>query len=280
MKYTEERGMLENLQQLLAFLAASCPSLVHISLPYLTAFNHPPTNQLRLLVNSFPNLRSLTIKMYDSTSKGLEHLANLSSLENLHLVFTNDRKSQEKLSSVFASLKRLQRVTIGAVSFDPSRPRPVSAIFVKALVNSNPDLKEIYTDTWEGGVKVSKKDKSILKKKGIRHHEEDLIPDSDMETEEEDDEEESDEDSDGSEDLSEDSDSAEEENSESGGEEGSAEDEVEGGIEESGGDEDGIEGSATGADIGSEERSSVWWRISSFTLLAFLFGNYLFANFS
>ena len=41
-KYTEERGMLENLQQLLAFLAASCPSLVHISLPYLTAFNLPP----------------------------------------------------------------------------------------------------------------------------------------------------------------------------------------------------------------------------------------------
>ena len=159
---------------------------------------------------------------------------------------------------------------------------PVSAIFVKALVNSNPDLKEIYTDTWEGGVKVSKKDKSILKKKGIRHHEEDSIPDSDMETEEEDDvedEEESDEDSDGSEDRSEDSDSAEEENSESGGEEGS-EDEVEGGIEESGGDEDDIEGSATRADISSEERSSVWWRIASFTLLAFLFGNYLFANFS
>ena len=159
----------------------------------------------------------------------------------------------------------------------------MTAIFVKALVNSNPDLKEIYTDTWEGGVKVSKKDKSILKKRGIQHHEEDSIPDSDMETEEEDDvedEEESDEDSDGSEDRSEDSDSAEEENSESGGEEGSAEDEVEGGIEESGGDEDGIEGSATGADISSEERSSVWWRIASFTLLAFLFGNYLFANFS
>ena len=157
----------------------------------------------------------------------------------------------------------------------------MSAIFVKALVNSNPDLKEIYTDTWEGGVKVSKKDKSILKKKGIRHHEEDSIPDSDMETEEDDveDEEESDEDSDGSEDRSEDSDSAEEENSESSGEE-SSEDEVEGGIEESGGDKDDIEGSATGADISSEERSSVWWRIASFTLLAFLFGNYLFANFS
>ena len=158
---------------------------------------------------------------------------------------------------------------------------PVTAIFVKALVNSNPDLKEIYTDTWEGGVKVSKKDKSILKKKGIRHHEEDSIPDSDMETEEDDveDEEESDEDSDGSEDRSEDSVSAEEENSESGGEE-SSEDEVEGGIEDHGGDEDDIEESATGADISSEERSSVWWRIASFTLLAFLFGNYLFANFS
>jgi len=279
-KYTEEKGMLENLQQLLAFLAASCPSLVHISLPYLTSFNFPPTNQLRLLVNSFPNLRSLTIKMYDSTSKGIEQLANLGSLENLHLVFSNDRRSQEKLSSVFASLKRLRKVTIGAVSFDPSRPGPVTAIFVKALVNSNPDLKEICTDTWEGGVKVSKKDKSTLKKKGIQHHEEDTIPDSDIETEEEGEvEDESDEDSDGSEDRSEDSDSSEVENSESSGEE-SSEDEIEGGIEENGADKDGIEGSVTGADISSEERSSVWRRIASFTLLVFLFGKYFFGNLS
>ena len=120
-KYTEEKGMLENMQQLLAFLAASCPSLLHISLPYLTTYNFPPTNQLRLLVNSFPNLRSLTIKMYEG-SKGIEQLVKLSSLENLHLVFSNDRKSQEKLSTVFASLKRLRKVTIGAVSYDPSRP--------------------------------------------------------------------------------------------------------------------------------------------------------------
>ena len=120
-KYTEEKGMLENMQQLLAFLAASCPSLVHISLPYLTTYNFPPTNQLRLLANSFPNLRSLTIKMYE-TSKGIEQLAKLSSLEHLYLVFSNDRKSQEKLSNVFSSLKRLRKVTIGAVSYDPSRP--------------------------------------------------------------------------------------------------------------------------------------------------------------
>ena len=121
-KYTEEKGMLENMQQLLAFLAAPCPSLVHISLPYLTAYNSPPTNPLRLLVNSFPNLRSLTIKMYDSTSKGFEQLAKLQSLEHLHLVFSNDRKSQEKLSTVFASLKRLRKVTVGAVSYHSSRP--------------------------------------------------------------------------------------------------------------------------------------------------------------
>ena len=78
-KYTEERGMLENMQQLLAFLATSCPSLVHISLPYLTTFNFPPTNQLRLLVNVFPNLRSLTIKMCE-TSKGFEQRVYLSQM--------------------------------------------------------------------------------------------------------------------------------------------------------------------------------------------------------
>ena len=126
-KYTEEKGMLENMQQLLAFLAASCPSLVHISLPYLTTYKFPPTNQLRLLVNSFPNLRSLTIKMYD-TSKGIEQLAKLSSLEHLHLVFSNDRKSQEKLSTVFSSLKRLRKVTIGSVSFATSIPSRINIL--------------------------------------------------------------------------------------------------------------------------------------------------------
>ena len=126
-KYTEEKGMLENMQQLLAFLAASCPSLVHISLPYLTTYKFPPTNQLRLLVNSFPNLRSLTIKMYEG-SKGIGQLAKLSSLEHLHLVFSNDRKSQEKISTVFSSLKRLRKVTIGSVCYDSSRPGRVNKL--------------------------------------------------------------------------------------------------------------------------------------------------------
>ena len=139
---------------------------------------------------------------------------------------------------------------------------PVTAIFVKALINSNPDLKEIRTDTWEGGVKVSKEDKATLKMKGIEYHEEYAIPDSDIDSEEEgevEDEENSDEDSDRSEDNSEDSDSSEEENSESSGEENS-EDEIEGGIEEN------------GADIRREERSLVWWIFVffSFTLLFFL----------
>jgi len=244
--------MLENMQQLLAFLAASCPSLVHISLPYLTAYNFPPTNQLRLLVNSFPKLKSLTIKMCE-TSKGLEQLAKLRSLEHLHLVFSNDRKSQEKLSIVFASLKRLRKVTIGAVSYHPSRPGPASAIFVKALVSSNSDLKEICTDTWEGGVKVSKKDKSTLKKKGIRHHEEDTIPDSDIESEEEDE-------VDNEEDSDVDSDSPDE--TESSGAE-SSEDEIEGGVDEN------IANEAE-ANLNGEERSSVWLRIAAFffTLLS------------
>ena len=154
----------------------------------------------------------------------------------------------------------------------------MSAIFVKALVNSNPDLKEICTDTWEGGVKVSKKDKSILKKKGIEHHEENTIPDSDDEPEES---EVEDEDGDSSEDRSEDSDGPEEmENSESSGEE-SSEDEIGGEIEHD-------EGSVTGDNVnGKEKRSSVWRRIVSFSLVSLilaahlrLFGNYFFGNLS
>ena len=172
---------------------------------------------------------------------------------------------------------------------------------MKALVNSNPDLKEICTDTWEGGVKVSKKDKSILKKKGIEHHEENTIPDSDDEPEESevkdedgDSSEDRSEDSDGpeemensessgesSEDRSEDSDGPEEmENSESSGEE-SSEDEIGGEIEHD-------EGSVTGDNVnGKEKRSSVWRRIVSFSLVSLilaahlrLFGNYFFGNLS
>ena len=163
---------------------------------------------------------------------------------------------------------------------------------MKALVSSNPDLKEICTDTWEGGVKVSKKDKSTLKKKGIRHHEEDTIPDSDIESEEEDevdDEGDSGEDSDSSGGM---------ENSES-SEEESSEDEIEGGIEEHSADEADIEGSEAdivvgeadiegsegGANFSGEETSSIWLRIAFFALLSLvcylrLYGNYFFGNLS
>ena len=124
---------------------------------------------------------------------------------------------------------------------------------MKALVSSNSDLKEICTDTWEGGVKVSKKDKSTLKKKGIRHHEEDTIPDSDIESEEEgevDNEEDSDVDSD-----------SPDETESSGAE--SSEDEIEGGVDEN------IANEAE-ANLNGEERSSVWLRIAAFffTLLS------------
>ena len=124
---------------------------------------------------------------------------------------------------------------------------------MKALVSSNPDLKEICTDTWEGGVKVSKKDKSTLKKKGIRHHEEDTIPDSDIESEEEDE-------VDNEEDSDVDSDSPDE--TESSGAE-SSEDEIEGGVDEN------IANEAE-ANLNGEERSSVWLRIAAFffTLLS------------
>ena len=109
----------EHMQQLLAFLAASCPSINHVSLPYLTTYDFPPTNQLKLLVSSFPHITSLTIKMYD-TSKGLEELAKLHKLKQLHLCFLNNRESQRKLRTVFSSLGELRKVTIGAASFDPS----------------------------------------------------------------------------------------------------------------------------------------------------------------
>ena len=138
-------------------------------------------------------------------------------------------------------------------------------------MNSNPKLKEVFTDTWEGGVKVSKKDKAIMKKKGIEHREEDSIPDSDIDSEESevDDEEHSDENSDSSEEDSDDSE-------ESSGEE-SSEDEIEEEMNENGAGEGGIEGSVTGGDIGREERNLLWWSIvfSLFTFLSFLFGNYL-----
>ena len=41
-KYSEEDGYIEHMQQLLAFLAASCPSINHVSLPYLTTYDFPP----------------------------------------------------------------------------------------------------------------------------------------------------------------------------------------------------------------------------------------------
>ena len=120
-KYSEEDGYLEHMQQLLAFVAASCPAVNHVSLPYLTTYDFPPTNQLKLLVSSFPHITSLTIKMYES-SKGLEELAKLSKLKQLHLIFFNDRESQKKLRTVFSSLGELRKVTIGAGGFHTSTP--------------------------------------------------------------------------------------------------------------------------------------------------------------
>ena len=55
-------------------------------------------------------------------------------------------------------------------------------------MNSNPNLEEITADTWEGGVKISSKDKVILLQKNIKLTEESGIPDSDAESDEESDE--------------------------------------------------------------------------------------------
>ena len=55
-------------------------------------------------------------------------------------------------------------------------------------MNSNPNLEEITADTWEGGVKISSKDKVILQQKNIKLTEESGIPDSDAESDEESDE--------------------------------------------------------------------------------------------
>ena len=41
-KYSEEDGYFEHMQQLLAFVAASCPAVNHVSLPYLTTYDFPP----------------------------------------------------------------------------------------------------------------------------------------------------------------------------------------------------------------------------------------------
>merc|ERR1712192_47148 len=114
------------------------------------------------------------------------------------------------------------------------------------------------------------------KKKGIKHHEEYSIPDSDES------EEEGNEDSDSSEDRSEDSDSAGDiENNESSGEE-SSEDEIEGGIDENSANEADFEVSEGGVSVVGEERSMLL-RIAylSFTLLSLvcyhrLYGNYFF----
>ena len=52
-------------------------------------------------------------------------------------------------------------------------------------MNSNPNLEEITADTWEGGVKISFKDKALLQQKNIKLTEESSIPDSDIESDEE-----------------------------------------------------------------------------------------------
>ena len=55
-------------------------------------------------------------------------------------------------------------------------------------MNSNPNLEEITADTWEGGVKISSKDKVLLQQKNIKLTEESGIPDSDIESDGESDE--------------------------------------------------------------------------------------------
>ena len=55
-------------------------------------------------------------------------------------------------------------------------------------MNSNPNLEEITADTWEGGVKISPKDKVLLQQKNIKLIEESSIPDSDIDSDEESDE--------------------------------------------------------------------------------------------
>merc|ERR1712013_85117 len=118
------------------------------------------------------------------SSKGLEELAKLHKLKQLHLSFLNDKKSQLKLCNAFSSLRDLRKVTIGGGGFHGNSPGPSSAIFVKALVKSNQNLKEITSDTWEGGVKISSRDKNILLQKNIKLNEEYGIPDSDEESDE------------------------------------------------------------------------------------------------
>merc|ERR1712013_378334 len=122
------------------------------------------------------------------SSKGLEELAKLHKLKQLHLSFLNDKKSQLKLCNAFSSLRDLRKVTIGGGGFHSNSPGPSSAIFVKALVKSNRNLKEITSDTWEGGVKISSRDKNIILQKNIKLNEEYGIPYSDEESDEESDE--------------------------------------------------------------------------------------------
>ena len=59
---------------------------------------------------------------------------------------------------------------------------------MRVLVNSNPNLEEITADTWEGGIKISPKDKVLLQQKNIKLIEESSIPDSDIDSDEESDE--------------------------------------------------------------------------------------------
>ena len=60
---------------------------------------------------------------------------------------------------------------------------------MRVLVNSNPNLEEITADTWEGGIKISPKDKVLLQQKNIKLSLKRIIPDdSDIESDEESDE--------------------------------------------------------------------------------------------
>ena len=121
-------------------------------------------------------------------------------------------------------------------------------------MNSNPNLEEITADTWEGGVKISSKDKVLLQQKNIKLIEESSIPDSDIDSDEE-----SDEWSDNSEDGVDIEDSDEDlssENSDGSGEEDLSSENSDVSGEEDSSDVDGSENSEEGdlvADFDEEE---------------------------
>jgi hypothetical protein len=174
MGYSENMA---NTQQVLAFVAATCPNLRHLAISCLYAEEN--TNPLRLIAASFPQLVSLKIKHCES-DKGIDQLGQFAKLTHLYIKITNDTRSQDHLTVAFRQLHSLRRVTVEAVGFYPE-DLPSEAGFIRALVESNLSLEEVVTDTWEGGVRVSTKDKNLLKMKGIKFMEKEEFLDSSFE---------------------------------------------------------------------------------------------------